>query len=80
MNRKHFFDELCGHDWFYSFSDDHTAYNHGYQERLRLEKIAEEDETLKRMLKDFIAHKYSGDSWETPRKPKPEFKDYEPCE
>lgn len=77
MNTEQFFNELSGHDWYYTFSDDHGVYSKGYQDRLRLEKIAaEEDETLRRMLKDFVSYKYSGKPWDTPQEPKPELSNY----
>lgn len=31
---------LLGHDWFYSYADDHNAYRQGREERLWLQDLA----------------------------------------
>lgn len=76
MTIKEYYKELENHDWYYSFSDDDTMYKRGYENELKLKKMAENLEKYQNLYAAFSAYKFSGNAWGTKRKLKPKLKDF----
>lgn len=72
MTLQEFYDELDRHDWFYHFSDDHSTWCAGEADSSRLAQIAKESPEHKKLMDDFGAHYFSGESFGKPKAPKPE--------
>jgi hypothetical protein len=72
MNLAEFYNELERHDWFYQFSDDHGVWCAGERDCNRLKAIAETSPEHRKLMSDFAAYHYSGESFGKPQAPKPE--------
>ena len=63
-----YYEMLLAHDWYYSFSDDHSVYQNGEKEVRRLMDIAaEKGLDYMRMWKQFNQAMFSGEPWGTPK-------------
>ena len=56
MPLKEFFAALTAHDWYHEYSDDYREWRSGNTERKRLEKIAQQSNTHKKLYDEFYAH------------------------
>lgn len=69
---KEFYDLLERHDWFYSFSDDHSVWLAGNRRQKELQAIAENGgQEYIDLLKAYEDHMYSGKPWDNEQAPKP---------
>ena len=72
-----FYEMLKNHDWYYSFSDDHSVYEKGHDEHRRLEWIANEKGLdYLRMWDAFNAAMFSGEPWGTSKVEIPRLNEY----
>lgn len=71
MDLNEYYDELCHHDWFYSYSDDHRVWKRGHSREAFLRAIAQESEEHKRLWEQFNNYAFSGPGFGTEKAPKP---------
>jgi len=63
MNVYEYYERLMKHDWSYQYSDSHTVWERGDQERQCLERIAEraeDKEAFKKLYADVKHYKLYG--------------------
>lgn len=53
MTPSEYFEELVKHDWYYQYADDHRAWEKGSTNSKKLQAIAQENDTLIKMYKDY---------------------------
>ena len=61
---RSFWDMLANHDWYYSFSDDHSVYKAGTKSEARIKKLAEQHPVMQNMYKaweDYIHARITGE-------------------
>lgn len=69
---KEFYDLLERHDWFYSYSDDHSVWLAGTRRVDELRAIAAKGgQEYADLLKAYEDHMFTGKSWNTEQAPKP---------
>lgn len=67
-----FWDMLNRHDWFYTYSDDHSVYRRGQAHQDALEAVSKQSPEHAALFKGFHNYHFSGKPWNTPQEPKPE--------
>ncbi len=67
-----FYKKLESHDWFYSYSDDHSAWRCGDAAESKLQLLAKQSPEHQALFNGFKKHMFSGPSWGTEKAPKPE--------
>lgn len=72
MSPAEFYRELERHDWFHAMSDDHRVWASGDTDWRRLESIAKQVEGGEELMREYSKHVFSGESFGTPKHPKPE--------
>ena len=73
MTLTEFYDVLNSFDWYYDFSDDHRVWKRGESGKAKiLAMITEGGKEFKDLYDGFVAHHFSGPSWNTDKAPKPE--------
>lgn len=72
VSLQEFYDQLNRHDWYFDFSDDICVCRKGREETARLTGIANQSPEHKALMDAFRDHYFSGESWGTEKKPKPE--------
>lgn len=50
---EEYFDMLRRHDWFYEYSDDHSAWQRGQAGKVELRNLAKANEQFAIMLEDY---------------------------
>lgn len=53
MTVEEYFKELRSHDWFYEYSDDHSVWRKGLDNRSKLYSLAKENDVFALMLNDY---------------------------
>lgn len=72
MPLSEFYDQLERHDWYYHFSDDHGVWMAGEADSRRLSELAKHSPDHKKLMDDFCAFHFSGESFGKPQAQKPE--------
>lgn len=71
------YSDLQRHDWFYMMSDDGGVYHRGYNtERLLQDRAKALGPEARRLMADYSAHVFSGETFGKERKPEPRLEDY----
>lgn len=60
MNDDKFFKLCAGHDWYYMFSDDATAYHKGVAERRVITSEAKSNPNHQEVYESWVRYKSSG--------------------
>lgn len=71
MKLKEFYEQLEAHDWFYEWSDDHSVWGRGKEDRDRLKEISKESREHGVLFTQWHDHMFSGESFECDKQPKP---------
>ena len=72
-----YYEMLKNHDWYYSFSDDHSVYTKGTAEMVHLRNIAlEKGLDYQRMWNQFNEAYFSGEPWGTEKVEIPRLNEY----
>lgn len=53
MNIEQFFNECSRHDWFYDYSDDHSVWTAGHENKQRIYRLAEDNKILEKIVSEF---------------------------
>jgi hypothetical protein len=53
MNIEQFFNECSRHDWFYDYSDDHSVWTAGHENKQRIYLLAENDILREMIVREF---------------------------
>ena len=53
INEQEFLKMLENHDWYYEYSDDHSQWNKGRQQRAAIMMAIQADETLRHLYNKF---------------------------
>ena len=53
MNIEQFFNECSRHDWFYDYSDDHSVWTTGHENKQRIYRLAEDDILREKIVSEF---------------------------
>lgn len=56
MNIEQFFNECLRHDWFYDYSDDHSVWTRGFENKKRLYNEAQDNVTKEKILSEFLEY------------------------
>lgn len=67
-----YYDKLVTHDWFYSYSDDHSVWQRGEAAMSNLVAEYKDKPEFKELYDAFVAYHFSGDAYGTPKAPYPE--------
>jgi len=65
-------DRLNKHDWYYSYSDDHSVWQRGEADWKELTTMAAAIDGGPELKSAFSAHYYTGEPWGNEKQPKPE--------
>ena len=71
MTLQDFYDKCAHHDWYYSYSDDHSVWKRGQAVGKELEIIATTSPEHKEIYDAWLAYVSSGSAFGTKRLPKP---------
>lgn len=69
---------LNGHDWYYDYSDSHAIWVRGSGQEAKLRAIARQSPEHNKMFEGFRTHMFSGSTFNSEKKLKPEKPDAEP--
>lgn len=73
MTLTEYYDKLEKHDWFYDFSDDRNVRMKGQDDDREIKQIADtHGDKYLALYQCFHLHYFSGDSFNSPKAPKPE--------
>ena len=65
-----YWDQLRAHDWFYSYSDDGSAYSRGKSEQDRLERLSKHSERFGALWHQFQENMRPGGEVAMPERPR----------
>ncbi len=71
LTLEEYYDQLDKHDWFYEYSDDHTIWQKGSEERARLQRVSMQSPNHKKLWDGFNQYHFSGEAFGTDKNPKP---------
>ncbi len=72
MKLSDYWEMLDKFDWYYNMSDDHGIWLAGVAGLEKLKKISNESEEHKKLFEEFVEYRFSGGSFGSEQKPKPE--------